>query len=139
VIRKSSSQAAALDVVQDLRHHIIGESEGQTMVSWDGLENRLRLDCSLSGEAMKPLLVAAVSQCRYTCFPELARGTRPESANAEGDPRPKSMMKTRWLTTSADEVPARPATGMGAPAVPRSTNSVVVLTSSFSFLHILTL
>jgi len=46
---------------------------------------------------------------------------------ADGDPRPQSMTKTRSSTTSADEIPARPATGMGAPAVPRSTSSVVML------------
>ena len=36
------------------------------------------------------------------------------------------MTKTRSSTTRADEMPARPATGMGAAAVPRSTNSVVM-------------
>jgi hypothetical protein len=31
---------------------------------------------------------------------------------------------------SADEIPPRPATGMGAPAVPSRTSSVVMLTFS---------
>jgi hypothetical protein len=41
------------------------------------------------------------------------------------------MTKTRSSTMSADEIPARPTTGMGAPAVPRSTNSVPTLAWSF--------
>ncbi len=32
---------------------------------------------------------------------------------------------------SAEEIPARPATGMGAPAVPRSTSSVAMFASTF--------
>ncbi len=55
----------------------------------------------------------------------------PASANAEGEPRPQSMTKTRPSTTSAEEIPARPATGSGAPAVPRSTSSVVIVASAF--------
>jgi hypothetical protein len=34
---------------------------------------------------------------------------------------------------SADEIPARPATGIGAPAVPRRTNSVVMRASPCCF------
>src|ERR1700689_4121667 len=53
----------------------------------------------------------------------------PALAKADGDPRPQSMTKTRSSTMSADEIPPRPATGNGAPAVPSSTNSVVMLAS----------
>ena len=56
----------------------------------------------------------------------------PASANPDGDPRPQSMTKTRSSTMSAGEIPARPATGNGAPAVPSSTNSVTMPTSSFT-------
>jgi hypothetical protein len=51
------------------------------------------------------------------------------SAKADGDPRPQSITKTRSPTITADEIPARPATGIGAPAVPSRTSSVVMLTS----------
>jgi hypothetical protein len=57
------------------------------------------------------------------------RGVKAASTKADGDPRPQSMTKTRPSTTSAAEIPARPATGIGAPAVPSSTSSVVVLVS----------
>ena len=56
----------------------------------------------------------------------------PAPANPDGDPRPQSTTKTRSSTMSAEEIPARPATGNGAPAVPSSTNSVAMLTSSFT-------
>src|SRR5580693_4655635 len=39
------------------------------------------------------------------------------------------MTKTRPSTTSAVEIPVRPATGRGAPAVPSNTSSVVMLVS----------
>ena len=52
--------------------------------------------------------------------------SRPASAKADGAPRPQSIMKTRSLTTMTEQMPPRPATGMGAPAVPSSTNSVVI-------------
>src|SRR5690348_5731256 len=39
------------------------------------------------------------------------------------------MTKTRPSTTSADEIPARPDTGSGAPAVPSSTSSVAMRTT----------
>jgi hypothetical protein len=53
------------------------------------------------------------------------------TAKADGEPRPQSMTKTRSSTMSAEEIPPRPATGIGAPAVPSSTNSVATLTSCF--------
>src|SRR5580704_10711043 len=48
----------------------------------------------------------------------------PASANADGEPRPQSTKNTRPSTTTADEIPPRPATGIGAPAVPSKTSSV---------------
>ena len=53
----------------------------------------------------------------------------PASTNADGAPRPQSITKTRSSTISAEEIPARPATGSGAPAVPRRTSSVVMILS----------
>ena len=50
----------------------------------------------------------------------------PASANADGEPRPQSTTNTRPSTTTADEIPPRPATGIGAPAVPSRTSSVVM-------------
>ena len=55
----------------------------------------------------------------------------PASTNADGDPRPQSITNTRSSTTSADEIPARPATGSGAPAVPRRTSSVAMVACAF--------
>src|SRR5580658_6938641 len=70
------------------------------------------------------------SACRWVMkIASSCRKSRPASTNAEGEPRPQSIMNTRSSTMSADEIPPRPATGMGAPAVPRSTNSVVMLAS----------
>src|SRR5579863_7186306 len=48
----------------------------------------------------------------------------PAETNADGDPRPQSTTNTRPSTTTADEIPPRPATGIGAPAVPSRTSSV---------------
>ena len=48
----------------------------------------------------------------------------PAETNADGDPRPQSTTNTRPSTTTADEIPPRPATGSGAPAVPSKTSSV---------------
>ena len=44
------------------------------------------------------------------------------------------MTKIRSSTIRAEEIPARPATGIGAPAVPRSTSSVVMLSRAPSYL-----
>src|SRR3984957_14962347 len=53
----------------------------------------------------------------------------PASAKPDGAPRPQSMTKTRPSTTRAEQIPALPATGRGAPAVPSRTRSVVMLVS----------
>ena len=45
----------------------------------------------------------------------------PAFAKADGDPRPQSMTKTRSSTMTADEIPARPATGMGVEGGKRGT------------------
>jgi hypothetical protein len=58
--------------------------------------------------------------------------SRPASAKADGAPRPQSIRKIRPSTTRAEAMPPRPGTGMGAPAVPSSTNSVVIGTPSLS-------
>ena len=43
-----------------------------------------------------------------------------------GRTRPQSTTKTLSSSTSAEQIPARPTIGIGAPAVPSSTNSVVM-------------
>src|ERR1700722_13151206 len=70
------------------------------------------------------------SACRWVSNTASSFGnSRPASTKADGDPRPQSMTNTRSSTISAEEIPPRPATGNGAPAVPSSTNSVVMLAS----------
>src|SRR5689334_4468631 len=72
------------------------------------------------------------SACRWVRNTASRRGKpSPASAKADGDPRPQSMTQTRSPTTSADEIPARPATGKGPPAVPSSTSSVAMLIPAF--------
>jgi len=58
-----------------------------------------------------------------------------QSRRGEGRRRPAAAVttKTRPATMSADEIPPRPGTGIGAPAVPSKTSSVA-MSDSLSYL-----